>query len=421
MNSKGTVVLVDVYAPTIRLAEAFGKAGYTCVRVQSTLEAPPVYRASVSLDRFSDNIVHRGDLAATVAAVAAHRPIAVLTGGELGVELADRISESLGLATNGSALSEARRNKYVQIDTIKAAGLRGARQLLVDSADELADWHREIGGRVVVKPIRSAGNDGVMFCDTPTESVAAYRAVKDRTNIFANRNEGVVAQEYLVGAEYVVNTVSRDGRHRATDLWKYTKLSANGVRDRISGALLVPSASRAREQLVPYAFAVLDALGVRHGPAHLEVMLTPDGPCLVEVGVRLCGADTAYYAQVAAGESQIEWTVDAYTDPARFLANHQAPYRIQRHVALAFLTSPVQGVLRSYPLLDQVERLESFHDLRMTVKPGDRLPVTVDDSSEPMMVTLAHPVEEVVARDFGTLCYLDGRGFYELESVGVAP
>ncbi|MDH6574463.1 ATP-grasp domain-containing protein [Kitasatospora sp. MAP5-34] len=420
MTNKGTVVMVDVYAPTMRLAAAFIKAGYACVRVQSTLEVPPVYRSSFSLDQFADNIVHHGDLAATVSAVAAHAPVAVITGGELGVELADRISEALGLPSNGSALSEARRNKYVQIETLKAAGLRGARQLLVTGESELADWHREIGGRVVVKPIRSAGNDGVSFCDTPAESVAAYRDIKDRTNIFANRNEGVVAQEYLAGGEYVVNTVSRDGHHRATDLWKYTKMSANGVRDRISGALLVPSDSLAREQLEPYAFGVLDALGVRHGPAHLEVMLTPDGPCLVEVGVRLCGADTAYYAEVSAGESQIDWTVDAYVDPDRFLAGYRTPYRVERHVALAFLTSPVAGVLRSYPLLGEVEQLESFHDLHMTVKPGDRLPLTVDDSSEPMMVSLAHPVEEVVARDFGTLCYLDGRGFYDLEPDGGA-
>jgi biotin carboxylase len=419
VSTPKTIVMVDVYAPTMRLAQGFLDAGCTVARVQSTPEIPPVYRASFNTDLFCDNIIHFGDLDKTLEAVAKHEPFAVITGGELGVELADQLSQSLGLATNGTVHSEARRNKFVQIETLRAAGLRGTRQLLVTGEDELAAWHDEIGGQVVLKPIRSAGNDGVTFCATATESVAAYRSLAGRTNIFAVRNEGVVAQEYLAGAEYAVNTVSRDGRHRITDIWKYTKISVNGVVDRHSGAHSIPVDDPAREILAEHSNAVLDALGVRHGPAHLEIMLTPQGPRLVEAGIRLCGADTAYYAHLAAGESQIEWTVDTYLNPDRFLAEHRRPYRLRQHVAMAFLTAPVAGVLRSYPLLDEVRALESFHNVHIGVQPGDPLPKTVDDCSEPLMVGLAHPVAEVVARDLASVNYLDGRGFYELEPEGV--
>lgn len=409
------VVMVDVYAPTMRLAQGFLDAGAVCVRVQSTPEAPPVYRAPFPVGQFRDNIVHHGDFEATLRAVAAHDPAVVITGGESGVELADRLSEALGLATNGTALSTARRDKYLQIEAVKAAGLRGARQLLATDADQLADWHRQIGGQVVVKPIRSAGNDGVTFCTTPNRSAAAFGTVAAATNIFAHRNEAVVAQEFLHGTEYVVNTVSRDGRHRATDVWRYTKLSANGVSERISGAVSVPPDDRHRDELVAYGFAVLDALGVRHGPAHLEIMLTPDGPCLVEAGIRLCGADTAYYAELVTGESQVLRTVQAYLRPEEFLATHDEPHHVERHAAMAFLTSPVEGILRSYPLLKHVEALPSFHNLQFAVKPGQFLPRTVDDSSEPMLIGLTHRVAAVVARDLNTVNYLDGHGFYDLE------
>ncbi|MEU3963315.1 ATP-grasp domain-containing protein [Streptomyces buecherae] len=414
MNQK-TVVMVDVYSPSMRLARAFMDRGYGVVRVQSTAEVPPVYKGAFDRADFVNNIVYEGDFDSMIEAVAKHQPTAVLAGGELGVELADRISEALGLATNGTALSGARRNKFVQIEALKAAGLRGARQLLIPNEEELAAWHREIDGRVVVKPLRSAGNDGVFFCDTPEDSTAAYRAVLEQTTIFAERNEAAVAQEYLIGTEYVVNTVSRDGKHRATDLWKYIKMSANGVRDRQAGVHLVPADDPVRQELIDYAFAVLDALGILHGPAHLEVMMTQDGPCLVEVGSRICGADKAYYAMLAAGESQIEQTVDAFVDPERFLAQHQRPYRVQRHVGIAWLTSPVTGTLRSYPLLDQVRELESFNNVSINVQPGQQLPLTVNDLTEPMTIGLAHPVAAVVERDFTTLSYLDGPGFYEVE------
>ena len=418
-----TVVMVDVYAPTMRLAEAFTEAGCAVVRLRSTPGVPEVYRAHGGDDGdvlFADTIVHHGDEQLTLKAVAEHAPIAVLTGGELGVELADSLSEALGLTTNGTALSPARRDKYVQIETVRAAGLRTAKQLQVTDAAELARWHAALGGRIVVKPVRSAGNDGVAFCDTPEEAVTAYRAVAGARNIFSLRNDGVVAQEYLAGTEYVVNTVSRDGRHRATDVWRYTKISANGVRDRISGAVLVPPSAPERASLAAYAGDVLDSLRVRHGPAHHEIMLTEHGPCLVEVGVRLCGADTAAQALLAVGESQVERTVQAYLDPMAFLAEVDRPQTVHRHVAMAFLTSPVSGILRGYPLLDEVRALESCHDIQIGVPPGGRLPLTVDDTTEPMMVVLAHPRPEVVARDLATVGWLDGHGFYDVEPAGNA-
>ncbi|MGQ0838457.1 ATP-grasp domain-containing protein [Actinokineospora sp.] len=414
MQVRKSVAMVDVYAPTMRLMRGFADAGYDVVRVQSTAEIPPAYRP-FDADGFADNIVHYGQFDKTLEAVAKHEPVAVFTGGELGIELADQLSEALGLATNGTTQSEARRNKFAQAEACRAAGVPAARQLLVSDADELAAWHRSVGGRAVVKPIRSMGNDGVTFCDTPAESAAAYRALTGSLNTFGIRNEGVVAQEYLFGVEYAVDTVSCQGRHRVTDLWQYNKIGVNGVVDRMCGHFTIPADAEVRTVLGEYAGAVLDALGVRFGPAHLEIMLTPDGPRLVEGGFRIAGADVPYYAALAAGESQITWSVDAYLNPERFLAQYQRPFRLTQHVAMVFPTSPVEGVLRSYPLLDQVRELASFHDVRMHYKPGDYLPKTVDNGTEPLIIGLVHPRAEVIAHDMASINYLDGPGFYDVE------
>ncbi|MFD4830662.1 ATP-grasp domain-containing protein [Streptomyces uncialis] len=417
-NHRSTVVMVDVYAPTLRLARAFQEAGHPVVRVQSTPEVPPVYRGSFDTADFTDSIVHHGDLDATLKAVSAHEPVAVITGGELGVELADQLSETLRVATNGTRRSAARRDKYIQIETTAAAGLPSTRQHLATSSQNAADWHHARGGRVVVKPVRSAGNDGVTFSAHPGQTAAAYEKIMAATNIFSFPNEGVVVQEHLEGTEYVVNTVSCQGRHRATDVWRYMKISANGVADRISAAVSTHPANADRARLIEYAFEVLDALEVRHGPAHLEIMLTADGPRLVEAGIRLCGADAAYFAQLAGGESQIERTVDAYLHPERFLTALSDVPRVEHHVAMAYLTSPVTGTLNSYPLLPQIKALDSFHNVHIAVAEGRRLPLTVDDTTEPMMIGLAHSSEHVLARDLNTVHYLDGPGFYELRPPG---
>jgi len=47
------------------------------------------------------------------------------------------------------------------------------------------------------------------------------------------------------------------------------------------GLLPVDSESPEAKLLIPYALGVLDALEIKNGATHCEVMMTADGPCLV--------------------------------------------------------------------------------------------------------------------------------------------
>ncbi|MEV8588157.1 ATP-grasp domain-containing protein [Streptomyces sp. NPDC051180] len=410
------IVMVDAYAAVRSLVLEFREQGCSVVRVQSTRDVPYVYRSAPHVPGdFVADLVHDGDVDATADAIAGFAPLAVISGGEIGVELADLLAERLGLPGNGTALSTARRDKHLMIETLRAAGLRAARQLWATDADELAAWHRALGGRVVVKPPRSAGSQGVSFCDTPEESVAAYRSLADADDVFSQPNRGAVAQEYLAGTEYMVNTVSRDGRHHVCDVWRTGRVSANGVVDLCDALSLVDSGSRVVEPLKEYGFQVLDALGIRHGPAHLEIRMTPDGPCLVEVGARIAGGGIPAAAGLGIGASQLEWTVEAYLRPERFHARAGTPYEVKRYCAIAGMVSPVEGVLREYRGIEEIERLEGFHALATPVKPGQDIHRTVDDLTYPVIVTLLHDLDEVVQRDLNTIRHLDGVGFYALD------
>ncbi|GAA5019701.1 ATP-grasp domain-containing protein [Kitasatospora paranensis] len=409
------VVLVDPYAPARGLPPAFLEAGYRCVRLQSTAEIPTVYRGPLDLDGYVANVVHRGDIEETLRQLSAYQPVAVLTGSELGVELADEISELMGLDTNGTKLSATRRDKFRMIERVAAVGLRAPRQAHVTGEAELRSWHREIGGRIVVKPLRSAAGDGVTFCDTPDESAAALAAIMGRENIFSLPNDGAVAQEYLQGAEYIVNTVSRAGQHHVTDSWGSGRLTVNGITDLLVESVLLEPDAPGLDALTAYAFAVLDALGIQYGPSHLEIKMTPDGPCLVEIGARISGGELPYYAAEAIGESQLDWTVDSYVRPERFDARCGAPYRLKHHFAWSALASPYSGTLVSYRGIDRIEALPSFRGLRTLVAPGSAIQPTVNDLTYPLTVTLHHESDGVLQRDLNTIRYLDGTGFYDVD------
>lgn len=409
-----TVVFVDAYSSARCFAPLFRAQGYDCVHVQSTPEIVPVYAPTFRPADFTANIVHYGDVARTAAAVVAAAPAALVAGVETGVALADMLSERLGLPTNGTALSLARRDKFRMMETVKQAGVPGADQLLAADLDTVLRWYGDGERRVVLKPVSSAGSDGVFFCDDVTEVRKAFAALIGTTSAMGQANRTVLAQEYLVGSQYIVNTVSVDGDHHVSDVWKMHHLTANGINEIAAGSALMPGRLPETDQLVRYTLRVLDALGIRNGPAHTELKLTPNGPRLIETGARICGADVHIPAGAAIGRSQLDWTVEACLRPERFARRRRVGYQIARHARIVNLISPVDGLLIGYPRMDEVRSLSSFHDALVRVPPGGRISRSVDSFTFPMRVFLVHEIESTVARDANTVRYLDGEGFYDI-------
>ena len=92
-------------------------------------------------------------------------------------------------------------------------------------------------------------------------------------------------QEFLKGTEYVIDSVSVEGQHKCVAIWEYDKRPRNGAQFVYFGMRLYQSVDGAREEAMKqYTHQVLDALNVRHGPSHAEVMWLhgEEAPCLVE-------------------------------------------------------------------------------------------------------------------------------------------
>jgi len=416
MQQTPVVVIVDAYSTARHLAPLFRERGYDCVHVQSVAEIPESMVASFRPEDFTATVVHAGDLAGTVEVLAGYAPVAVVAGMELGVRLADSITQSMGLRTNGTALSAARRDKFTMVETARAAGIPVAGQVLATDWDTLAAWYREVGGSVVLKPLSSAGNDGVFFCDDVEQVRAAFTALAGTRNALG-LIDGVVAQEYLVGGEFYVNTVSLDGVHHVCDIWWTERMNVNGVRDVQSSCHLLPRRGADQDLLVEYTFRVLDALGIVNGPAHTELKLTPAGPRLIETGARPCGGDLPVLTRKAIGEGQLEWTVDGAVDPERFMARCHDDYEIDKHVICMHMISPSSGTLVGYPKLAEITAMDSFHEALLRVAPGEEIHRSVGDWTMPMLVHFVHEIQSNVRRDYGTARYLDGDGFYDITDI----
>ncbi|MEP7006382.1 MAG: GNAT family N-acetyltransferase [Sphingomonas bacterium] len=381
------VAVVDPYDAGAMLAPAFAELGVAAVMVGSTPGIAPGEGALFEPASFRQVLPWHDDIAETIAALRDLGVEHVIAGSERGVELADELNEALALPGNGTRLSAARRDKARMIEEVGRHGIRVPRQIESASLDEILGWI-EAGGHwpAVLKPCRAKGSDGVRLCASPEEVMRAFNEVHGRPDRLGFHNETVLAQEFLSGREYVIDTVSHDGRHRLASLWAYGK-PAPGFESigLLSTKTLLPPDGPLADTLFAFAVQVLDALEIRYGAGHIEVIVGVDGPVLVEIGARLHGGPPAHLmARAATGTSQLDLLVQSCVDPAAFLEGIDDRY--------AMAGGAVMALLRDADLKGEIETLPSAR-IVWNAQIGATPPAVAG------LATLIHPDAEVVAAD----------------------
>lgn len=337
----------------------------------------------------------------------------LVAGAECGVERADLLNEKLGLPGNDVHSWVVRRHKYEMVEAIRRAGLRTPRQIKTADVDDALTFAAALPKyRVILKPQRSSGSNLVFAADTATQIRDAFAWILLRTTMFGERNSVVCVQEFVEGNEYIIDTVSRDGEVVITDMWQYHFADRNGVPFLYDRTELLTPGHHNGKVLEDYATQVLEALGIRWGPAHCEVMLTDVGPVIIEVGARLAGAAFPRYAHAAGALSQVSVTADAYTDADAFAAARAYRPAHPRTCHVVSLISPTTGVFLGHSRLPEIEHLRSFFAADLWLRDDEPVCPTVDVATAPGIIALIHADTEVLAQDYAAVRRWETSGVY---------
>jgi len=301
--------------------------------------------------------------------------VACICGGESGVTLCDNLAEELGLPGNGTAIPH-RRDKKCQQELVGKAGQRSVRQAGGTQWSDVKDFVESETMPIVVKPVESAGSDGVKLCHTKEEAEAHFHLLMSAQLKVGSQGAAVLCQEFLRGKEYVVDHVSSNGKHKTTAIWVYDKRPANGAAFVYFGMLPVRSDSEEAKLLVPYVRGVLDALQIKYGATHGEVMMTESGPCLVEMNCRAHGGDGSWVPMAKAltgGYSQVDACIDSFLDIEAFNSLPDlppAPFKAAGQEVLMVAFS--EGTVKSTPGYEVIKQLPSFLSLETGYAPGTK-------------------------------------------------
>jgi hypothetical protein len=277
---------------------------------------PPAFaKWGVDVLRIPGSTPRTAELAARLAS---RTPLCVLAGDESCGPLADALAERLALPGNAAELSGARRDKDAMGRALRRVGVRRAAQWRGDDAQALADRAEERGAYpVVVTPLSRTAGVGTVLCHDRQEVREAAAAVIGTRNHWGETNSLALLREFLPGPAYTVDCVSRDGRHCTVAIHRRhtRRYGPYLLPDRTE--LAAPDSARAAG-LVAYNHQVLDALGIRNGPSHTDLVLTPAGPVLVDAGVRLGPGVLPGYDDLSRGTNQADLTALAFAEPEEF-------------------------------------------------------------------------------------------------------
>jgi hypothetical protein len=391
-------VVVDPYSGAVDYAHAFHARGVPVIAVLSTPAPLDVFAGAWQPQEFDAVRVYDGDFAALAAYLRAARPLCVLPGNETAVELAEALVDELLPGTgNTPGGSAARRDKWLMAQALAAAGVPHVRQICATDPETIEAWVRDNGlaeRRLVLKPPKSGGTDSVHVTDAGGDWRPYFDRINGAVNRFGFRNSGVLVQEYVEGTEYIVDTYSVDGRQVLTEVARYVKRRRGERLGLYAHTDFVAHDDPCVPVLADYVAQVADALGIRNGAAHGEVMMTADGPRLIEIGARLAGTPLQHASREATGDCQIDRAVRHHVDGARPDA-----YTLHRHVRIISLSVERAGVLRGAAALDAIRDLPTVSAVSLPHRDGETVPATVDLFTLLGWVVLASADAEAIRAD----------------------
>jgi biotin carboxylase len=261
--------------------------------------------------------------------------------GEYCQDIAAEVGKALGIPTYHPETVRLVHDKYVMRGRLFEQGLEAMAFATVTSPTELREFADGHGYPCIVKPRRGTASSGVSVLRTADASGEAFAKAAA-----ASGGSGVIVEAFLEGPQYSVEAFSEGGHHVILAVTR--KYSDPLSLVELGHVLPAPLEAAQQAVIAAYITDALNALGVDFGPTHSEIVLTADGPRLIETHLRPGGDEIWKMAAAALGVDLDDFLVrqclgeQVLPDLRAALAD---PGRATRSEAIWFAGPPSGGAL----------------------------------------------------------------------------
>lgn len=332
------------------------------------------------------------DIPAAVAAARRHQIDGVMTlATDMPMRTVAAIAEALHLVGVSSDTAQKATDKSLMRDCLSEFQVPIPKYFKVRTLDEYLAAVESFRTPFVVKPADSSGSRGIYLVKEISDA-GERRKAYDYTKPFSHTGM-VVVEEYMTGPEVSVETLAWQGEVAVIQITdKITTGAPHFVEMGHTQPTRLPADTA--EAIRRVAIAANHALGIANGPSHTEIIVTSEGPKIVELGARLGGdCITTHLVPLSTGVNMVENCIR--------IALGEAPDmrpRFSRGAAIRYFRQHA-GIVRSIIGVEAARRLPGVRQVSVVHGVGETV-TEITDSASRMGFVIAQGEDAVEAASF---------------------
>lgn len=251
-------------------------------------------------------------------------------------------------------------DKGEMIKAFQAHGVEHPWYYIALNSDEFKAVKDKIKYPCIMKPTDNAGSRGVVLIHNTEELESNYQYAVNES-----RNGGVIIEEYLIGPEVSVEVIVVNGNPVVLQI---TDKITTGAPHFVEMGHTQPSrlSKEDQEKISDLAIRAVKAVGINCGPAHVEIMLTSNGPKMVELGARMGGdCITSHLVPLSTGIDMVRATIEI----ACGMEPDITP-KLKKGSAIRFFRTD-KGILEEISGIESAKEIDGVREITFTKKIGD--------------------------------------------------
>ena len=283
------------------------------------------------------------------------------------------VAKEMGLVGVDEQTALKATNKAVMRQVLFEAGVPIPKFFKVSSPQEYADAVKQFNSKFIVKPADNSGSRGIFLVENNDDAEKVNQAYIYSKKF--SRNGDIVVETFMEGREVSVETLSIDGECYVMQI---TDKLTTGAPHFVEMGHSQPSKHPIEvvNKIKEVAISAVKAIGIKNGPSHTEIMVTPDGPMIVEVGARLGGdCITTHLVPLSTGVNMVKNCI--------LIALGEKPdltKTIQKGSAIRYIPS-CQGQLKEISNVNDAKNLDGVKEITFVKQIGEQL-TNIESSTE---------------------------------------
>lgn len=322
--------------------------------------------------------VSTNDITGVLAAAENYHPDGIMTlATDMPIRSVAAVAEKYKLCAITSSVAQRATDKIEMIRCFEMHNVPHPWFEVITSEEELKNVLLKHSVPFIIKPNDSSGSRGVVLVKDCREAKDAFLYSKS-----VSKSGLILVEEYMQGPEVSVEVMTIRGE---TTVLAVTDKLTTGAPFFVEMGHSQPSQlpSETVEKIKEVTIKAVQAIGIDNSPSHVEIIVTEDGPKLVELGARLGGdCITTYLVPLSTGVDMIQACI--------LMALGQIPditMRFEKGAAIRYIECEL-GILQKIDGVSEVLNVPEVKHVEIVKHIGEKL-IPIRSSSDRVAYVIA--------------------------------